>query len=124
MKKKSTNALFVLTYECPPNAYLKQNIKSVHEKKKSIKCPICDYCYSAIGSLKQHIKLVHEVKNQYKYTICDYSFSRKGCLKRHIKSVHERKKRTHQCLICNYSCSTNHNLKLHVEGPVLYTVGL
>ena len=36
------------------------NVASVHEKKKLLKCDVCDYSCNHKGNMRQHVLLVHE----------------------------------------------------------------
>ena len=38
----------------------------VHDNRKTIKCDICDYTFSLMGTLKRHITSVHEKKKSFK----------------------------------------------------------
>ena len=91
-------------YTSKNKEYLNQHIKSVHEEKKPHKCSICDYFTSHEGNLKKHIESIHKGEKPHKCSICNYSFSKKRTMNIHIKSVHEEKK-PHQCSICDHSFS-------------------
>ena len=43
------------------NATLKGHIASVHEKKKPLKCMICDLRFAGKGSLKTHVAVVQSM---------------------------------------------------------------
>ena len=62
---------------------------SIHEKKKSFKCEICDYSCSPKGHMKEHVAAIHERKKQFKCDTCDYSFYYKGQMS---AQVHEQKR--------------------------------
>ena len=65
---------------------------TVHERKKSFKCSICDASFARKPHLKGHMESVHEGKKPFKCDICDASFTSKRRLKSHIVSIHEGKK--------------------------------
>ena len=91
-------------------ASVKQPVESVHERKKSHKCSICDSSFSSNKDLKRHITSVHENKKDRKCKICETTFARKHYLKVHIRSVHEGKK-SYKCSICESSFTLNNHLK-------------
>ena len=72
------------------------------EKRKSLKCMICDASFTGKSSLKTHIASVHEEKKPFKCIICDDSFAESGKLKTHNASVHENNK-PHKYIICDAS---------------------
>ena len=49
---------------------LKNQVLSVHEKKRSLKCEVCDYSCSQKGDMKKHVS-IHENKRPFKCEICD-----------------------------------------------------
>ena len=44
---------------------MKIHVSSVHERKKTFKCDICDYSFSQKSHLKIHVASVHEGKSCY-----------------------------------------------------------
>ena len=52
--------------------------------------------------MKRHVESVHEDKKSHKCMIYDYSYSRKGNMKAHVELVHENK-RDKQCPHCDYA---------------------
>ena len=62
---KQTGTLKMHNFSLKSN--MKRHIKSIHEKKTSIKCTICDKNFSQTGTLKMHIESVHENNRPLKY---------------------------------------------------------
>ena len=96
-------------------ASVKKPVESVHERKKSHKCSICESSFSSNKDMTRHIASVHENKKDHKCTICDTSFTTKNYLKLHVASVHEKKK-PHKCIICNSPFTQNSSLKKHLRS--------
>ena len=92
---------------------LNKHIKYVHEKKKLFKCNICDINFAYRHGMNFHTKSVHEGEKPFKCDVCDYSSARKSHLKAHTQSVHEKKK-PFKCNICDYSFALKQQLKRHI----------
>ena len=73
---------------------LEENIKSVHDETKPLKCEICYAYFADKANLKKHAKLVHEAKKIFKCPNCVSTYTQTGSLNRHIKSVHVGKKQS------------------------------
>ena len=73
---------------------LTQHTAPVHEGKKSFKCSVCDFNFSAKQNLSNHIATVHDGKKPFKCSNCDFNCTTKRNLTRHFSSVHECKKST------------------------------
>ena len=52
------------------NDYLNQNVATVHEENKQLKCDICNTNFRQKGNLDQHVATVHEENKQFKCDIC------------------------------------------------------
>ena len=91
-----------------------ENVASVCEDKRPIKCTICNYNCSQKDILNNHIASVHEGKKPFICSTCNYSCLRKGRLTKHIESVHEGKK-PFKCSICDYNCSQKVTLIQHLS---------
>ena len=85
-----------LTNVCKGN--LNQHIATNHEeRKKTIKCNICDGIFTDKRCLRKHILSVHERKKSFKFQchVCDGNFNTKQSLNRHMnmqhRSIKERK---------------------------------
>ena len=59
------------------------------EKKKTVKCELCDKNLSSNFSLKIHIANVHEKEKPYECNICGAKFTQKISLNGHINAIHE-----------------------------------
>ena len=64
---------------------------SVHERKKSFKCKICDARFPQNSDIKRHVASVHEGKKYFQCNVCDASFAQNLDLKKYVAMVHERK---------------------------------
>ena len=79
---------------------------SVHDRKKPVKCSICNATFTRNSSLNRHVASVHEgkkpqdSKKPFKCNICNSAFTRKSNLKTHSASVHDGKK-VFDCDICD-----------------------
>ena len=82
---------------------LKENIRTVHEKKKEQKCEMCHCKFTIKDALTNHIKTVHEEER---------SFSQKQNLNAHIKEVNMEIK-AFKCKYCNKSFSTKKYMHSH-----------
>ena len=71
-------------------------------------------------SMKKHIESVHERKKPLKCDICDYSFSQKQDTNKHVASVYEGKK-PFKCDICEYICYQKGDLNTHVSCYIIHT---
>jgi len=74
-------------------ANLKSHILAVHERKKPLKCSICDARFSTRRNMKRHVASVHEKRKLYKCDIClllnqPGVFTIKSDLTGHIETVH------------------------------------
>ena len=99
--------------------YIKQHIKSVHEKLKPFQC---DQCFAKFGfqfSLIRHTAKIHQ-NNTAQHTqsinchMCHYKFTIQSDLKRHVKHVHENVK-PFSCDQCDHKYRSNADLKRHVR---------
>ena len=70
---------------------MRVHVTSVHEKKKSFQCGICDYRCSQKGNLDLHIAFFHYKAKPFKCNVCEKRFPHRGNLNRHVSSVHEGK---------------------------------
>ena len=48
-KRNHSNVQFATTYTCSEKSRMNQNNASVHEKKKPIKCGVCEYSAQEIN---------------------------------------------------------------------------
>ena len=94
---------------------LKAHFTSAHGGNKPFKCSICDSCFSHNRKLKIHVAAVHERQKPFKCTVCDARFSSNGNVKNHVETVHEKKK-LFKCTQCDTCFSTNSTLKNHIES--------
>ena len=62
-------------------------------KRKKIKCDICNAEFKSKHGMKGHIATIHEGKKQFKCDICDTNFKTKHGMKGHIVTIHEGRKR-------------------------------
>ena len=94
---------------------------SVHDRKKPVKCSICNATFTRNSSLNRHVASVHEGKKPhdgkkpYKCDICRAVFTRKNALKNHYASVHDGKK-LFDCNICNTTFIQKKSLKEHADS--------
>ena len=93
---------------------LNKHIKYVHEKKKPFECHICDANFASKQGMNTHTKSVHEGEKPFKCDICDYISAKKSHVKTHTQSVHEKKK-PFKCSICDYSFAQKQQLKRHIQ---------
>ena len=57
--------------KCFYNHNIKHHIASAHEKKKPLKCNLCNSIFNEKGSLlEKHIALVHEENKPFQCDIC------------------------------------------------------
>ena len=94
---------------------LKAHFTSAHGGNKPFKCSICDSCFSDNRNVKNHVETVHEKKKPFKCTQCEACFSFSSTLKKHIESVHE-KKRPSLCSDCGKSFYSQDNLRKHISS--------
>ena len=88
-------------------------VESVHEKKKSFECTVCNACFGYKHVLARHIESKHEERKNYKCDVCDKTFSCKFSLKKHIELGHEGKK-PFVCHICAATFRQKQSLKAHI----------
>jgi KRAB domain-containing zinc finger protein len=81
------------------------------DRKKALKCNICDYSCNEKSTMNRHIKSVHEGKTSFKCTMCDKLFFAKRKMFYHMESVHAFK-----CNICDYSCYGKCTMKRHIRS--------
>ena len=94
---------------------MKIHLKSVHEKKKPLKCSICNTSFSSKQNLKKHISEKHEGKKEYyECNICLKTYGERFRLKEHVLKIHEGKK-LFNCQDCNTSFKTKYCLNTHIE---------
>ena len=91
-----------------------RHFQSVHEKKTSFQCSICDKVFGAKQTLERHLVSVHkydptklkekfyEKKKHFRCPICDKAFAAKQTLERHCANVHKHE----------HYLSTNHGLNV------------
>ena len=65
---------------------------SGQNRKKNVKCDICDTTFGQKGTLNIHVATVHEGNKPFKCNICNASFGRRDYLNKHVETVHEGKK--------------------------------
>ena len=80
---------------------LSRHFQSVHKKKTSFQCSICDKVLGAKQTLERHLVNVHkhdptklkekvdEKKKPFRCPICDKAFAAKQTLERHCANVHK-----------------------------------
>ena len=73
MKGNLLNVKFVMLTYFENKANLKKHAKSVHEAKKTFKCPVCVATLTQKGSLNRHIATVHDGKKQRSETVSKVS---------------------------------------------------
>ena len=121
--------------------YMKNHIKSVHDKVKDFQCATCGMSFSHKSDLKKHtlthtgvkeqecpkcgklflhranmlshIKSVHVGIKDQVCTYCGKAFTDKNKLKRHSEIVHEGIKRF-KCHLCANAYGQSHELKKHL----------
>ena len=54
---------------------LGRHIRGVHQKKKDIKCPLCDYAAAKMGTLDGQINAIHHKIKPFQCTQCEYNIS-------------------------------------------------
>jgi len=59
------------------------------ESKKKLHCPQCDYVSQRERWIKQHIKTVHNKIKDFECSQCNYTSSQKNFLTRHVQTSHK-----------------------------------
>ena len=80
-QRNDSNVIFVTTASSKSVQELKRIVASIHEKKKSFQCMICDYSCFQKGNMNWHGESVHEKKQLFKCNICAYT------IQVHLKKV-------------------------------------
>ena len=108
------------SHECPicqkamaKQSWLKQHIKTVHEKKKDHKCEMCPRDFARKNALAVHIKTVHFFDRDFACNRCDLKFSRRENLNVHINEVHENI--IYKCDFCGSTFKRPGRLQKHIK---------
>ena len=88
-------------------------VESVHEKKKSFECTVCNECFGYKHVLARHIESKHEERKNYKCDVCDKTFNCKYNLKKHLELGHEGNK-SFVCHICAATFRQKPSLRTHI----------
>ena len=107
-------------------AHLNNNIKveadhdmGVREQKSNIAMPAIKDTGETFNyknkDLKKNVEPVHKEKKSHDCLLCDYSSSYKKDIKKHTEAVHEGKK-PYKCEICDYKSSKKDHLNRHIEA--------
>ena len=102
-------------YKSQQNSFtfdVKQNI--LQQKKKTLKCKICNTIFSTNWNLSRHLSSVHEGKKPFQCSFCGALFSTKVHMKAHITKVHEGN-HPHECQICNATFQRKCTLTQHMN---------
>ena len=107
----------------PTQDRLNRHVKCVHEKFRSVMCPICGKGFGSKSSLKIHAN-IHTGIRPYACHLCELAFFQKPHLTKHIKSVHEgikqkNYKHKREDVMCNQCGKILFNkavLKYHLEN--------
>jgi hypothetical protein len=66
---------------------LQRHIRTIHEKRKDFKCPVCDKGFAHAGNLKVHRESVHEGV-RYLCPGCNQTYGQRGRCLNHIRLKH------------------------------------
>ena len=95
------------------NSFDLLKLTSVHDRKKSFECDICESNFITTQSLKAHIASAHDKGEFFHCDTCKSTFPTIKGLCAHTKSVHEKKK-PHKCAICKSNFATCKALNAHI----------
>ena len=73
----------------PDNKKLNRHIKTIHDKKKNLRCQTFDAKFVKKGEVKNNQAAVHDGGKPFKCELCEKMFATKGNLTLHIKTIHE-----------------------------------
>lgn len=84
------------------------HVKTVHEKIKNYKCPLCDKTFNKSSGLSRHVNGVHEKKKQFECPICQKGFHDKSYLYKHIKFHGDKKTSKYRLVVSQKHQDPNH----------------
>ena len=97
----------------PRQCNLRQHIRNVHDKIRSVRCDQCGLGCLNNYSLKKHIQTVHQNIRPYQCEDCGHAFALPNQLKKHRDEVHAEIK-NFQCKLCNMAFTREKSLKNHI----------
>ena len=97
----------------PRQCNLRQHIRNVHDKVRSVRCDQCGLGCLNNYSLNKHIQTVHQNIRPYQCEDCGHAFALPNQLKKHRDEVHAEIK-NFQCKLCNMAFTREKSLKNHI----------